>query len=213
MPLPKLSWFLIGQSFFGVLIGFMVGLSISPVVSTVLGLMFAFIGGSLFVLIKGRSEDELAFIGKSITALSLFIMLGVVIGIITRTNDVLEPDDTQHPPYNFSERLSLDDIIALSNNKENGNGNGKGKGKEIDPSLICSVIKSTKVKGKPTEITKNQLMDLMQQGVNAKVIYALIGDDSECFGKSFMKIKPSSRQGQGGYLYIDKAPNNDWQDD
>lgn len=203
MSLSKLSWFLIGQSFFGILIGFMVGLSISPVVSTVLGLMFAFIGGSIIVLIKGRTEDELAFIGKSITALSLFIMLGVVIGIIARTYDVLEPDDTQHPPYHFSERLSLTDIIALSNNKEN----------EIDPSLICSLIKSSKVVDKPQEITKEQLMNLMQQGVNAKVIYALIGEDSACIGKSFKKIKPGSSQGQGGYLYIDKEPDNDWQDD
>ena len=48
-------WFLSGCVFLGLLIGLVTGLSISPIVGTVVALVFAFAGGSLIALIEAKS--------------------------------------------------------------------------------------------------------------------------------------------------------------
>jgi len=171
MSISKISWLYIGQSFFGFLIGYMVGLSISPIVSTVLGLMFAFIGGSLIVLIKGKSETELEVIGKSITALSSFMLIGIAMGIFFKANDVLNSTvwtkfNSDKPLYQLSEPLNLQDIIYL------------GK-KDEYAGLICSILKNRENKTE-ININKTQLTNLIDENVNPNIIMAMFGYDINC---------------------------------
>ena len=56
----QIFWFYTGQSLFGLLIGLLIGLSVSPIVGSAVGLLFGFIGGSIIVLVKGRSDKELS---------------------------------------------------------------------------------------------------------------------------------------------------------
>jgi len=105
-------WFLLGCVFLGLLIGLITGLSISPIVGTVVGLVFAFAGGSIIVLIKGRSETDLDLIGKSLASLSIFMIIGIAIGITFR-QDYLDIFSTS-APFKIEKRLTVDDVIDLS---------------------------------------------------------------------------------------------------
>lgn len=176
MSISKKNWLYIGQSIFGLLIGYMVGLSISPVVSTVLGLMFAFIGGSLIVLIKGKTDDELEVIGKCITALSSFMLLGVLIGITFRANDLLTFDflrfvGPDRPLYVLTQPLEFEDIQTL------------GKEKEYS-SLICSILESSKTTEKEIKLSKEQFKTLINENVDSKIILAMLGYDNNCIQKA-----------------------------
>lgn len=176
MSISKKTWLYIGQSIFGLLIGFMVGLSISPVVGTVLGLMFAFIGGSVILLIKGKTEDELEVIGKCITYLSSFMIVGILIGVTFRANDLLSFDflrfvDSGKPLYVLTQSLDFEDIKTL------------GKEKEYS-SLICSILESSKTTEKEIKLSKEQFKTLINENVDSKIILAMLGYDNNCIERA-----------------------------
>lgn len=176
MSISKKTWLYIGQSIFGLLIGFMVGLSISPVVSTVLGLMFAFIGGSLIVLIKGKTDDELEVIGKCITFLSSFMILGILIGVTFRANDLLRFDflrfvNQEDRPYVITESLTVDHIEKIGS-------------KKAYSTLICSIVKdevkNKERSGEQKQLNMEQLKSLIDKKVNPSIILAMLGKDINC---------------------------------
>ena len=174
MSISKSYWLFIGQSFFGLLIGGLVGLSISPIVGTVMGLLFAFIGGSLIVLIKGRDEGELEMIGKSITALSFFMLVGVSLGISLRTNSLF----TSPPAYTLSAQLSIDDIKAL--------------GPKIEyADLLCALILGNNNDGGKVGLNPEQLKELIELDVAPKVLQAMLGYDRDCPAIAEKQVGPT----------------------
>ena len=163
----KLDWLIIGQSLFGLLIGALVGLSISPVVSTVLGLLFAFIGGSLLVLLKGKSDSELELIGKSITALSLFMILGVILGISLRINTFFGIQ----PPYELTEQLSFNNIKTLGPRDEYA-------------AVVCAVLQDGSHGNSNKKLSASQLQEMIDAGVAPSVLLAMLGYETDCPGKA-----------------------------
>ena len=169
------KWIVTGSLCLGLLIGLMVGLSISPVVSTVLGLIFAFAGGSIVVLIKGRQDNELGLIGKSLTAISIAIIIGAISGIVLRTNDWLRIDreTALHVPFQLEKPLSVDDIITLSQ-------------KEIDPVVIRALLKADAEQKQKIALTMRDIDKLAKHKVHPTVIRAMVDEKALSDDSPFM---------------------------
>ena len=75
----------------GLLIGLVTGLSASSVVASLLGLLFALMGGSLIVFFRKMEEEQLALAYKAMFALSTACIVGVVVGIVIGEWQVLSP--------------------------------------------------------------------------------------------------------------------------
>lgn len=157
--------FLLGICTFGILNGLLIGLSLSPVVGTAIGLLFAFVGGSVFVLIKGRSEDELKQIGKVLMCLSLSIIVGGIVGIVVRVNDMLLISGDHNQPLEFE--LGFADIEKWGKDTEYGE-------------FLCNLIIHKAGQGSPVKITKDQLDKLITDEFDERVIHALVFPGTRC---------------------------------
>lgn len=158
-----MRWFYIGQASFGLLIGIFVGLSVSPVVSTVIGLLFAFIGGSLLALTKDKTTEQLERIGVSITALSLLMIIGSLSGMAIRVYDwsdgkgLHDEKNINNNIYTLNEDLNVDDFLKMAE----GN---------ISDELLCYMIKQGEhSKENNKTITKSVLIDLAKKKYDLSV--------------------------------------------
>lgn len=77
-------WLYLGFGSFGLLIGILVSLSESPIVNQALKLLFAFIGGSLIIIVSGKTQPQLILIGKTLFAFSLPMVISAVIGLVIK---------------------------------------------------------------------------------------------------------------------------------
>ena len=76
----------------GLLIGNLVGLTAESTVSALIGLLFAFVGGSAISFMHKLSVQEQIIASKAILSLSLTCLLGVYIGITVSDNQWLTLD-------------------------------------------------------------------------------------------------------------------------
>jgi hypothetical protein len=84
-------WLVLGFGSLGALLGFMLGLTSESVVKTVIPLLFAFVGGSIFAVLGKLSESDRKLAGQSVFALSVSCALGTAIGIGTNQYRLLSP--------------------------------------------------------------------------------------------------------------------------
>lgn len=165
------GWFIVGQSLFGLLIGVFAGLSISPLVATLIGLIFVFVGGSLLSVLKERTEDERMLLGKSIAMFSLFMVIGTLSGIFLRTNDGLtlkKDDQTSVAAYVYSQALSEEDLVQLSL-------------AELDETTICVLIKAHKSQfGNKTLNVSEVVNKIHHQKGSMSIIKYLLSKDLNC---------------------------------
>lgn len=82
-------WVVIGLFLLGLLVGNLVGLTAQSVVSSLLSLLFAFIGGSLIALLGKLSPSERGLAGQCIVALSIGCLIGTYGGIAVSENQLL----------------------------------------------------------------------------------------------------------------------------
>lgn len=156
------SWIILGCACLGILIGFMSGMSVSPIVSAVVGLIFAFTGGSIIVLIKGRGDEELSLMGQCISALTLMVLAGVVIGVAARANDWLYFKDSKSPQFLYQGPITVDEILELKNNK-------------VSDDLIQTLIEAQpENRSDPTYLTKKDLVRLSEANVSEKVVRLML---------------------------------------
>jgi hypothetical protein len=73
---------IIGFFTLGLLVGALTGMTAESVVSQVIGLLFAVIGGSILVTLKKLSQDERRITGGLLTALCLGTLIGTTSGIL-----------------------------------------------------------------------------------------------------------------------------------
>lgn len=184
MSLLRVPWLISGQAIFGLLIGLMVGLSASPIVNTTVGLLFAFIGGSIVFLIKDRSDEDLNTIGVCVFVMSFFIIIGGGTGMYLRLGNPfdIEPSRTA---YKIDHALTFDEI------KTYGKKEGYGE-------LICNLIVTNGISNHKDKINKQEVIDLIFAGVNTKVIGALLNNDYFCSDSVTAKVDSG-----GFYLQVD----------
>lgn len=204
-------WFLIGCLSLGLLIGFMAGLSISPVVSTVLSLVFAFTGGSVIVLVKGREASELQLIGQSLAAISVAMVLGVVFGIVFRVNNLLHVggDDASAgkqaelaTAYYLKNPITVKDVLKFSK-------------MEVDPVVIRALLRANDGQPAQRELTAEDVVELLDKSnkVHPKVIEAMLDEsalyETSGFMLSLQDIESLSKSGIHPQVISDMIKKSD----
>lgn len=193
----KNSWLYVGQAIFGLLVGVTVGMSKTPIVATLLGLLFAFIGGSVIVMIKGRTEGELELMGKCITALALFTLLGIWVGVSVRANDLLSYTDDAHSIIDIEGVMTVSDIRKQGKKPEYVN-------------LVCEIVKQQqkaydpKTSNSDVKVNTKNLESMFEDKVDSRIIHAWLGHDIDCQTGERMLQK-----GKGSFLYRNKIVVSD----
>jgi len=78
-----------GFAALGILVGSVSGLSTAKLTTTLLGLVFALIGGSVIAFIQKLDDSSRRAAGVSLLAFSLAATVGIYIGLTVRINDML----------------------------------------------------------------------------------------------------------------------------
>src|SRR5580700_2262358 len=63
-------WLVVGLGLMGMLVGMLAGISSSAIVQPLIALLFAFVGGSVFVILSKLSGEDRTLAGKMVSALS-----------------------------------------------------------------------------------------------------------------------------------------------
>lgn len=88
-------WLILGFTSLGLLVGTLIGLTSESVVTSVIGLLFALLGGSLLALLKQLSTDDRRTAGQALAALSLACLLGTYSGIVISEHQLLTPAEVR----------------------------------------------------------------------------------------------------------------------
>lgn len=91
-------WLVAGFLALGFLIGNLVGMSATSAVTALLGLLFAFAGGSILAFLEKFSSVNLRVASQALLALSLACTIGLYTGIYVSEHQLLSP------PERFSAR-------------------------------------------------------------------------------------------------------------
>ena len=86
-------WIIFGFLALGLLVGNLIGLTAESVVTPVLGLLFAFGGGSIIAFIGKFSPEDRRLAGQAILALSVACLVGVYSGIGISEWQILSPPE------------------------------------------------------------------------------------------------------------------------
>ena len=84
-------WIVLGFLGLGFLIGNIVGMTAESVVTSLLGLLFAFAGGSVLSLMHKLDVADRKLTGQAILSLSLSCLLGLYTGIVVSERRLLSP--------------------------------------------------------------------------------------------------------------------------
>lgn len=185
--MSKISWFFIGFAGFGLCVGLYVGLSVSPIVNSVVSLLFAFLGGSIVLLIKDRTNDELNKIGASVFVMSLMMIIGALGGMNLRGDNSLYKD-TAYIELNDDE--FIDYIFTLvGRNKDNDENNNANI---VPDPKICLIVKN-KIKNDSLKISQNKLKELiLDHKINKDILSIILGNNVPCYLGDKSKLKGGS---------------------
>jgi hypothetical protein len=78
-----------GFSLFGLLVGYICGLTSSPVANAIILALFSFLGGKLFQDINNNDSKKTKISGVILAAFSLLFFIGLNLGIIVKVNEFL----------------------------------------------------------------------------------------------------------------------------
>ncbi|WP_263384135.1 hypothetical protein [Granulicella arctica] len=85
-------WLILSFGLTGILIGNLIAMSASSTVPSLVSLIFAFVGGSLVVMLHRLKQDEQVLAGKILASLSFFCLVGVYMGLIVNEGRLLTPE-------------------------------------------------------------------------------------------------------------------------
>lgn len=105
-------WLIVAFAALGLLIGNLVGLSDTPVVSPLLGLVFAFAGGSVIAFLHKLTESDRKAASQALLALSVSCLIGVYGGVTVNEYRLLTPEDRRWPAIDTA-RATRDSASAL----------------------------------------------------------------------------------------------------
>lgn len=165
--MEKIKWFIVGIAVFGLCVGLYVGLSVSPIVNSVVSLLFAFIGGSVVFLIKDRDDDELNKIGISVLSLSLSMILGAFVGMDLRGSDSLFGKEKIHLEIDLDSKKVIKIVKELSLNDA------------AEPENLCLLVKNFKDNSN-YKISEGDLKEVMRLA-DPLVFSAMLNPDAKCF--------------------------------
>jgi hypothetical protein len=100
-------WVIIGLFSLGLLVGNLVGLTAKSVVTSLLGLLFAFIGGSVIALLNKLPPADRRLAGQCVVALSLGCLIGTYGGIVVSEYQLLSQKKDQPARISVADRKYL----------------------------------------------------------------------------------------------------------
>jgi len=89
-------WIIIAFLSLGFLVGNLAGLTAETVTSTLLGLLFAFAGGSAIAFMHKLDRDARIDASRAILSLSVACLIGVYVGIFVSEHQFLSPDSPKN---------------------------------------------------------------------------------------------------------------------
>ena len=198
--LKPLYWMGQGCFLLGIVIGILAGMSVSPIVATVVSLLFAFTGGSIIVLIKGRSAEELRLIGLSVSTLAIGIIIGVVTGVSIRANDLLKLSNqaAESALFKLSSNLTVHDILELNSEKQ------------LDNDKLYALLQVTAYTSQqPVSISKQELIAIIKTDISSDAIrdLFLVNDASKngknrAMSSALYGIEKDSECGKQGEIVV-----------
>lgn len=198
-PATAAAWIVSGCALLGLTIGFMTGMSVSPTVNALIGLLFAFTGGSVILLIKGRTTDELAIMGKSISVLALGLFIGVLLGVMARVNDWMNftaptsnaTENSHIPLFRYQDSLTVDRIIELKENK-------------VDSNIIALLIDvETAHSASQISISHSDLLKLSKANIPLQVMQSML------LGKQSSSPSSVASEENKTKLYAEQKPEGE----
>jgi hypothetical protein len=91
-------WIVIGFAALGLLIGNLVGLTSESTVSSLISLLFVFVGGSILALLHKLSAKDRVIAGASVLSLSVCCLIGIYVGILVNQHHWLSPLNIKGTP-------------------------------------------------------------------------------------------------------------------
>lgn len=91
-------WLAFAFAMLGLLIGTLVGLTSESVVQTLLGLLFALMGGSVIALLGKLSPEDRKTASQAIASLSIACLIGIYSGIVVTQYRLLSPKIDSNKP-------------------------------------------------------------------------------------------------------------------
>ena len=181
-------WFYAGLIFLGLSGGFLVALSITPVVGTLLGVLFVFAGGSILALIKGKDAEERNTIGKSIISITVGIVLGISVGIYVRNFDLLGSSEKNinAPSFKYDGALKVEDIILMTQ-------------KGVSPLVIREILTNNPRSEKIISIGNEEIIKMSEKNVDSSVIISMFRKDA------LSSNKKNKADSSGWFLYSDEV--------
>jgi hypothetical protein len=88
----------LGFSFFGLMIGYITGITSSEISQTILTALFAFMGGKIFLDFKENSSGMNNVAGAILLLFSILFLIGINTGIYIKINRVLTNNNVAGPP-------------------------------------------------------------------------------------------------------------------
>jgi len=137
-------------------------LSASPIVNTAISLLFAFIGGSLVSLLKGKNEN-IKLTGMGMSFFSLAMIIGISTGIFFRVVRE-EQKIVEEPLFRIKEPLSVEDIIEL---------------KGLDPYLLRAILGQANKNETKKNLPIDALKKLGEENIHPSVILGMINIQEE----------------------------------
>lgn len=105
-------WLAFAFAMLGLLIGTLVGLTSESVVQTLLGLLFALMGGSVIALLGKLSPEDRKTASQAIASLSIACLIGIYSGIIVNQYRLLSPRvDSNKPKVPSTVEISKETYI------------------------------------------------------------------------------------------------------
>jgi hypothetical protein len=90
-------WVVIAFAALGLVVGNLVGLTATPVVASLLGLLFAFAGGSILTFFHKYTPEDRTAAAQGLLALAVGCLLGVYAGIFVSERRLLSPPHRRMP--------------------------------------------------------------------------------------------------------------------
>src|SRR5688500_11854820 len=84
-------WLIVAFSMLGLLVGNLVGLSATSVVTPLLGLLFAFAGSSVIAFLHKLTQQDRKVASYAMTALSVACLVGIYSGVLVNEYRLLTP--------------------------------------------------------------------------------------------------------------------------
>jgi len=167
----NINWLFKGLAAFGLCVGLFVGLSVSPIVNSVVSLLFASIGGSIIFLIKDRNEQQLTIIGMSVFSMSVFMIIGAVMGAYAREGFVfgnkelkieLKPGTEFEYIENMAGKVDVNNLCLIAKN--------------IRSKIIKDEVDAEKIKTMATKVQPIVLKAVLDGNIECTTGKVIAGD-------------------------------------